>query len=133
MEPSMEIDAAARAVIGAALEVHRELGPGYLESVYENALSTELELRDSKFERQQSFSLTYKDRRIGDGRIDFLVDGCLVVEIKAVERLLPIHKAQVISYLKATRRRVGLLINFNERILKGGIQRIIWSDIVIGA
>jgi GxxExxY protein len=130
MEPSIEIDALATGVIGAAIEVHRLLGPGYLESVYEDALSTELELQQILFERQKSFSLSYKHRRVGEGRLDFLVDGCLVVEIKAVERLLPIHKAQVISYLKATRQRVGLLINFNERMLKTGIQRIVWSEFV---
>ena len=130
MEPNIEIDATARTVIGAAIEVHRELGPGYLESVYETALSAEFELQEIPFERQRAFSLNYKHTRVGEGRIDFLVAGCLVVEIKTVERLLPIHKAQVISYLKATGSRVGLLINFNERILKTGIQRIIWSDVV---
>ena len=132
MEPGVEIDVVARAVIGAAIEVHRELGPGYLESVYEDALSTELDLRRIRFERQKSFSLNYKHKNVGEGRIDFLVNDCLIVEIKAVERLHPIHKAQAISYLKATKRRVGLLINFNERILKSGIQRIIWSDGVVG-
>ncbi len=128
MEPDVEIDELARAVIGAAIEVHRELGPGYLESVYEHALAAELDLSSIAFERQKLFALSYKCRRVGEGRMDFLIGGCLVVEIKAVETLLPIHKAQVMSYLKATRRRLGLLINFNERILKSGIQRIIWSE-----
>ena len=130
MEPGIEFDALTAAVIGAAIEVHRELGPGYLESVYEDALSVEFELQRLAFERQRSFALTYKNKRVGDGRIDFLVDSCLVVEIKAVEKLLPIHKAQVMSYLKAVRCRIGLLINFNEKMLKSGVQRIIWSDVV---
>jgi GxxExxY protein len=105
-------------------------GRDTLESVYEEALSTELEVNRIPFERQRAFSLSYKQRRIGEGRIDFLVDGCLVLEIKAVERLLPIHRAQVMSYLKATKLTVGLLINFNERILKSGVRRIIWSEVV---
>jgi len=75
-------------------------------------------------------STIWVEQQIKEGRIDFLVDGCLIVEIKAAEKLLPIHKAQVISYLKATKCRVGLLINFNERMLKGGIQRVIWSEMV---
>ena len=131
MTPGTEIDALTAAVIGAAIEVHRELGPGYLESVYEDALSVEFGLQRLAFERQRPFSLNYKHKRVGEGRIDFLVDSCLVVEIKAVERLQPIHKAQVMSYLKATRCRIGLLINFNEKMLKSGVQRIIWSDIVL--
>jgi GxxExxY protein len=130
MEPGAEIDALARAVIGAAIEVHRVLGPGYLESVYEEALETELGLVGIEFERQKAFALTYKSKRIAEGRMDFLVGGCLVVEIKAVDRLLPIHRAQVISYLKATKGHVGLLINFNEAILKSGLQRVIWSEAV---
>ena len=128
MKPGSEIDALARTVIGAAIEVHRVLGPGYLESVYEEALSTELGLHRIAFDRQRPFSLNYKHHRVGEGRMDFLVGGCLVVEIKAVERLLPIHRAQGMSYLKATKGKLGLLINFNERILKSGIQRIIWSE-----
>ena len=128
MEPSMEIDELARAVIGAAIEVHRELGPGYLENVYQQALATELELNWIEFESQKSFALSYKHKLVGEGRMDFLVGRCLVVEIMAVEALLPIHKAQVMSYLRATRQKLGLLINFNEKMLKSGIQRIIWSE-----
>ena len=129
MEPDIELDTLAHLVIGAALEVHRELGPGYLESVYQNALSIELRSTGVKFEAQKPFLLNYKQQHIGEGRLDFLVGDRLVVEIKAVESLQPIHKAQVISYLKATRSRIGLLINFNVKMLKNGIQRIIWSDV----
>jgi GxxExxY protein len=128
MEPGAEVDRLARAVIGSAIEVHRVLGPGYLESVYEEALSTEFEINGIAFERQKSFALSYKGKYIGDGRMDFLVGDRLVVEIKAVERILPLHRAQIMSYLKARKSGLGLLINFNERMLKLGIERIIWSE-----
>jgi GxxExxY protein len=126
-EPSKRLDKLARAVIGAALEVHRHLGPGYLESVYEEALAVELGLRGVPFVRQKPFGVSYKGREIGEGRLDLLVGDELLVELKAVEALAPIHKAQVISYLKATQRHLGLLINFNVSILKNGIQRVVRS------
>lgn len=128
MEPGLELDALATSAIGAAIQVHRVLGPGYLESIYEEALSIEFGLGGITFDRQKAFSLEYKSQRIGEGRMDFLVAGRLVVEIKAVERLLPIHRAQVMPYLKATNKTLGLLINFNENVLKDGIRRIIWSE-----
>ena len=134
MEPSKEIDALAQQVIGAALEVHRALGPGYQESIYEEALAFELLRLGIRFERQKSFRVDYKGHVVGEGRIDFLVDGKLVVELKAIERLQAVHKAQVISYLKATALKatacqIGLLINFKESLLRGGIQRVIYSSI----
>ena len=128
IEPEKDLDDLVHRIIGAAIEVHRELGPGYLESVYENALATEFDLAGIVFERQKIFALNYKGRRVGEGRVDYMIDNRLVLEIKAVEGLLPIHKAQVISYLKATNCQIGLLINFNEKILKNGIQRIIYSN-----
>ncbi len=127
-EPTQEVDRLAHAVIGAAIEVHRTLGPGFLESVYEEALCVELELRGIPFARQPIVSVIYKGRAIGEGRIDLLVGGILIVELKAVEELAPIHSAQVISYLKMTSRQLGLLINFNVPVLKDGIKRIILSD-----
>jgi GxxExxY protein len=127
-EPSQELDRLARAVIGAAIEVHRALGPGFLESVYEEALCVELELLGIPFARQQPVSVNYKGRAIGEGRIDLLVGGILIVELKAVEELASIHSAQVISYLKMTGHHLGLLINFNVPVLKDGIKRIILSD-----
>jgi len=127
LEPSRELDTIAGAVIGAALEVHRILGPGFLESVYEDALAIELALRSVSFERQKAVSVSYKGRRIGEGRSDFLVESTLVVELKAAERLLPVHQAQVLSYLKATGCRLGLLINFHESQLRQGIRRIVFS------
>jgi len=105
--------------------VHRILGPGFLESVYEEALAIELELRGVSFERQKTISVSYKGHRIGEGRADFFVEGSLVVELKAAEHLLPIHQAQVLSYLKTTGCRLGLLINFHERLLRNGVKRVV--------
>ena len=118
------IEEASNKVIGAAIEVHRHLGPGYLESVYEEALAAELTLRGIPFARQVVFALDYKGQKVGEGRMDFLVDGGLIVELKAVEALAPIHIAQAISYLKATKHRLALLINFNVPVLKDGIKRV---------
>ncbi|MFB3816242.1 MAG: GxxExxY protein [Candidatus Methylomirabilales bacterium] len=126
-EPSQELDALAQAVIGAAIEVHRELGPGYLESIYEQALAIELGLREIPFVRQAAVPVLYKGHVVGEGRIDFLVGGELVVELKTVDVLAAIHKAQVLSYLKALKLHLGLLINFNVPVLRGGIQRVIRS------
>ncbi len=119
-----ELNELSYAVIGAALEVHRVLGPGLLESLYEEALCVELSLRKVPFSRQVAIGLTYKEKPIGDARIDLLVGGKLVVELKAVEQFVPVHTAQVLSYLKATGCRLGLLINFNVKRLKEGIKRI---------
>lgn len=124
-EPDSEVDRLAHEVIGAAIEVHRVLGPGYLESVYENALAVELKLRGIPFQPQVPVGVVYKEHPVGDGRIDLLVDGKLVVELKTVDALAPIHQAQVISYLKATGLRLGLLMNFNVTMLKDGLKRII--------
>ncbi|AFZ11059.1 hypothetical protein Cri9333_0059 [Crinalium epipsammum PCC 9333] len=122
-----DIEDIAYAVIGAAIEVHRLLGPGFLESVYEGALCVELQQRGIPFVRQAVVAVTYKGQRVGEGRIDLLIGNVLIVELKAVEKLTPIHSAQVISYLKMTNQKLGLLINFNVPILKEGIKRIILS------
>src|ERR1051326_5492339 len=95
-----EVESLAHQVIGAALEVHQALGPGYHESVYELALERELELREIPFDRQVKFALEYKGRAVGNGRVDFIVGGCLIVEIKAVDEMGFVHRAQVLSYLK---------------------------------
>jgi GxxExxY protein len=113
------------AVIGAAIEVHRVLGPGYLESVYEEAMAVELALRGVVFEKQVTFALNYKGHAVGEGRMDFLVENCLVVELKAVDALAEIHVAQAISYLKATGSHLALLINFNVHKLVDGVRRVI--------
>jgi GxxExxY protein len=111
-------------VIGAAIEVHRILGPGLDEATYEAALAVEFRLRGINFARQVVVGVSYKGEAVGEKRLDFLVDGKLIVELKAVEQLAPLHKSQVITYLKITRYRLGLLINFNSVLLKDAIQRI---------
>ena len=126
-EPDETENGLAREVVDAALEVHRELGPEYLESVYEEALGVELDLREVVFERQVPVAVHYKGQSVGEGRLDLLVGGELIIELKAVEALLPVHKAQVLSYLKASRKQLALLINFNVPLIKNGIKRIILS------
>ena len=111
-------------IIGAAIEVHRILGPGLLESIYERALAHELSLRGMSVRLQAQVSVFYKGIEIRGQRLDMVVDPGIVVELKAVERLAPIHEAQLLSYLKATRMRLGLLLNFNSIRLKDGIKRI---------
>ena len=127
IEPGPELDRLARAVIGAAIEVHRILGPGLLEAAYEEALCVELALRNIPFTRQPVVTVSYKSHPVGQSRLDLLVDDALVVELKAVDALNDIHKAQVISYLKMSGLQLGLLMNFNVTVLKDGIKRIIVS------
>lgn len=127
-EPSQEVDDLARKVIGAALEVHRALGPGYTENVYEEALCIEIENQSIPFERQVKIAVEYKGRKVGEGRLDLLVARILPVELKAVESLAAIHQAQLISYLKITHLQLGLLINLNVPFLKNGIQRVILTQ-----
>jgi GxxExxY protein len=112
-------------VIGAAMEVHRVLGAGFIESVYEEALCYELAERKIPFERQKEISVYYKGQAIGRNRLDMLVKEHLILELKAIERFEAIHTAQAISYLKATDLKLCLLINFNVTILKEGIRRIV--------
>jgi GxxExxY protein len=126
-EPSAEVNALSHDVIGAAIEVHRVLGPGFLEAVYEEALCIELKSRGIPFSRQITFGVDYKGHRIGESRLDLLVGDCLIVEIKAVESLLLIHKVQARSYLKATGRRLAILINFNVPVLKDDVKRVVCS------
>ncbi|MBK7766783.1 MAG: GxxExxY protein [Sulfuritalea sp.] len=112
-------------VIGAAIEVHRYLGPGLLESAYELALEHELRLRGLAVERQKAVVLKYKTIELGDGfRLDLLVDDRLVVEVKAIDCILSIHEAQLLTYLRLSGKHLGLLINFNVPVLKTGIKRI---------
>ncbi len=128
-EPGARLDALANTVIGAAIEVHRQLGPGYLESVYEEAMAVELSLRGIPYVRQPGFKVNYKGQPVGHSRLDFLISNELVVELKSVDQLGPVHTAQAISYLKATGHRLALLINFNVRILsQGGIKRVVRSQ-----
>ena len=113
-------------IIAAAIEVHRELGPGYLKSIYEQALAKEFDSRKIKYERQKEIGIFYKEEQVGTHRLDFVVEGKVVLEIKSIERFDEVHRAQVISYCKASRIKVGLLINFNMAVLKKGIKRIVF-------
>lgn len=127
VEPDPHLDALANAVIGAAIEVHRTLGPGYPEGVYEEALGVELNLRNIPHMRQQPVQVLYKGVQVGEGRIDLLVGGRLVVEIKTVDALIPVHRAQVISYLKALGQPLGLLLNFRAALLRDGLERVVYT------
>ena len=116
-------------IIGAAIEVHRQLGPGLLESAYEECLCHELQIRKLNFERQKPIPLAYKDAKLDCGyRLDLLVEGRIVVELKSVDGLGRIHEAIVLTYLKLSGRRLGLLINFNVTLLKDGIKRFRTAD-----
>ena len=113
-------------VIGAAIEVHKEKGPGLLESIYEWCLSKELEIRDHRVDNQQQVVVQWKDfQREYPLRYDILVDQCLFVEVKACEKVLPIHKAQILSYMKLLEIPLGLIINFNSLKLTDGVSRLI--------
>jgi len=115
----------ASLVIEAAFRVHRQLGPGLLESVYEICLCHELTKLGVVFQRQLALPVIYDEIRIDAGlRLDLLVDNCVIVELKAVESLLPVHEAQLLTYLKLSQQRLGLLINFNSALLKDGLKRI---------
>jgi GxxExxY protein len=120
-----EVERTARQAIGAAIEVHRLLGAGFLESIYERALIHELNLRGLAVRRQVPVSITYKGLEITGQRMDIVLDPGVIVELKAIEALMPVHEAQLISYLKATGYRLGLLMNFNCTLMKDGIRRII--------
>lgn len=127
LEPSRELDQFARSVIGAAIEVHRHLGPGFLEAVYEEAMLVELASRGLSVRRQVPIQLAYKGQTLPGAQLDLLVEDVLVVELKAVEALSSLHVAQVLSYLKAGAFQLGLLINFNVPLLRDGIRRVISS------
>ena len=131
-EPGEGLDELAHRVIGAAIEVHRLLGPGFLETVYEGALSVELTLLGIPFARQVPIGLNYKGTPVGAARLDLLVENCLVLELKVAEQIAPIHVAQTLSYLKATRLRLGLLINFNVMTLRSGIKRVVHTPQELG-
>jgi GxxExxY protein len=125
-EVDRSINEITESVIGAAIAVHGELGPGLLESAYEACLAYELNEKKLKVERQKSVSLIYRGVHLDSGyRLDFLVEDKVVVEVKAVDKLEPIHEAQLISYLKLSGCKVGLLINFKVNTLKHGIRRFV--------
>ena len=121
----MEENEITEKIIGAAIEVHKILGPGLLESIYENALCVEFEQRGVKFERQKPNIVDYKGNKIGDFRVDIVVEDKVVVELKAVNRHDPIFEAQILTYMRISGCKLGLLINFNAKRLKDGVKRFI--------
>ena len=113
-------------IIGAAIEVHKGLGSGLLESAYEACLCHELTLRNIAYEKQKPVAVHYKGVKLECGyRLDVLVEGCVIIELKSVENILPIHEAQLLTYLKLTNHKLGLLLNFNVPIMKQGIKRLV--------
>jgi GxxExxY protein len=122
---SEEAETIARSMLDAAIEVHRQLGPGFLERIYEEALCQELTWRAIPFECQKPVQVLYKGVPVGDQRLDLLVGSLVIVEIKAVDAILLIHQAQLLSYLKTTHLRLGFLINFNVKLLKNGMKRMV--------
>jgi GxxExxY protein len=126
MSIDIDHDPASNRVIGLAIEIHRSLGPGLLESAYEECFALELKQNAIAFQRQVPLAITYKGMTLDCSyRLDFVIEQYLVVELKSVERLLPIHEAQLLTYLKLSGMRVGLLMNFNVRLLKDGIKRLV--------
>ena len=123
---NLEFDELSNRVIGCAMEVHRNLGPGRLESAYEQCLAREFSLADVNFEIQKSIPVSYKGIQLDCGyRLDLFVENRLILEIKSVDKLLPIHEAQIVTYMKLAKVSAGLLINFNVELLKEGIRRFV--------
>ncbi|MFQ5519166.1 MAG: GxxExxY protein [Mariprofundus sp.] len=119
-------DLLSKAIIGAAIEVHRALGPGLLESAYEACLCHELSLKKIGYERQKVINVQYKGVSLDCGyRLDIWVEGSVIIELKAVEKILPVHEAQLLTYLKLTENRLGLLLNFHVPVMKKGIKRLV--------
>jgi len=115
-------------IIAAAIEVHKNLGPGLLEAVYRSCLALELESRELKYQKEVAVPLLYKNKKIDHCfRLDFLVENKIILELKSLETMLPVHKAQLLTYLRLADKQVGLLINFNVSVLKAGIHRCISS------
>jgi GxxExxY protein len=120
-----EFDALSQPIIGCAIEVHRHLGPGLLESIYESALCIELRAAGLQFHRQVSLPLWYKGELLGEHRPDLIVGKQVVVEVKSIERLAPVHTAQMLTYLRVAQLRVGLILNFNSEVLHSGMKRVL--------
>jgi len=122
----MEFESLSKDVIGAAIEVHKHLGPGLLESAYEECFSFELVQKGYKIERQKPIPVVYKEIKLDCGyRIDILVEDKLVLELKSIDCFNPVHEAQILTYMKFAQKKIGLLINFNVTLLKNGIKRYV--------
>jgi GxxExxY protein len=126
MRENDRIDEISHRIIGAAIEVHRHLGPGLLESAYQSCLTFELKQLGLKLEEQKPLPVVYKQVKLDCGyRLDMVVEDEIILEIKAVEKLIPIHEAQLLAYLRLAKKRVGLLMNFHVPVLKNGLKRIV--------
>ena len=122
----MDTNELSSKIIGAAIEVHKKLGPGLLESVYEECISHELSLRGIAFERQKPLPVVYKGKKLDCGyRLDIVVEKAIIVEMKSCEKIEPIHRAQLLTYLKLSGLNLGLLLNFNTPVMRDGIVRIV--------
>ncbi len=122
----MQINELSSKIIGVAIEVHKALGPGLLESVYEECMCHEFSLRDLSFERQKPVTVAYKGKRLDCGyRLDIVVENAIILELKSCEKIEPIHKAQLLTYLKLSGLNLGLLLNFNVSVMRDGIVRIV--------
>jgi GxxExxY protein len=130
IEPSNEVDALAHQLIGAAIAVHRELGPGFVESIYERALGIELSRRQIPFSHQPIHQIFYQGTLVGEHRLDLIIGGRLIVELKAVESINNQHLAQMLSYLRATNLELGLILNFHASVLREGIRRVVPRTVV---
>ena len=123
----MNINNITEKIIGCAIEVHKILGPGLLESAYETCLFYELQKAGLRVERQRPVPVVYKDIKLDCGyRLDIVVENCVIVELKTVDAFIPVHEAQILTHLKFSKKRLGLLINFNVTVLKNGIRRFIY-------
>lgn len=123
----MEFEDISRNIIGAAIEVHKQLGPGLLESAYEECLVYELQQKGYNVERQRPVPVIYKEIKLDYGyRIDILVDNKVLIELKSVDAIAPVHEAQILTYMKFANIKIGLLINFNVTVLKQGIKRFVF-------
>jgi len=124
-----EIERLSKEVVDCFFSVHKELGPGLLEKIYEDALCHEFDLRGLKFQRQMPVAVSYKGKKMPtDYRIDIIVDNTIIVELKAVDRVLPVHEAQILSYMKLTGSPLGLIANFNTTLMEDGIKRVVLTN-----
>jgi len=123
----MQFEKTSNDIIGSAIEVHKHLGPGLLESAYEECLAYELQLKGYAIERQKAVPVVYKDVKLDYGyRIDILVNDEVIIELKSIETFAPVHEAQILTYMKFSKKNIGLLINFNVTLLKNGIKRYVF-------
>jgi GxxExxY protein len=124
MEPDPELNHITNAIMGAAIAVHRELGPGHLEAIYGKALAIEFEHRQISYQKELPITLKYRGQVVGTGRLDFLVERLVVVDLKSIEAIGPVQRAQMLTYLRITGRKLGIILNFNVAKLVDGIRRI---------